>query len=873
MAKISKSEWVCLAVITAVTASPLLGDPVRGDDLLLHYYRIPTLLAQWQEGVFFSRWQPNLVFGYGSPLFNFYPPLSAYLLTLFYLLGGANGWFALALFTLLCMGLAVAGSFLSGRLLFGSLGGILMTAVTVWSPYFLLQPYGRASLSNTLALALFPWALFGMIRLQQSGRWRWGVMTAVAICAIFLSHVVSSILFVLPFGMVALLVALGDKRRLWQTAVTLACGIGLATFFWLPAFGEIGATRYAAEASKVAYEQFFAAIWQWPEPTVAGVANAPLPKSVGWVQQGVAIVAFLGVSWNVWQNGRSASTTSRWVWWGLLVGLSGLFLTSAASDFVWRLVKPLQGVQFPWRLLDMPVFWLPLGVGWLGMEAQKRLPPRALSTGTVLLLAVALLNALPFLAPPRTRLLPKQPTLLDVTAVQQQFALYGLTAWGEYSAESVPSWPPKPDRLADTHLLPLTEKIPIEKEWEVIETTPWSATITTSDSENLLVPTRLHQFPGWRLTVDGEPTPIRLNRRGEMLLPIPAGTHEVRLWFGSTPLRQVGNGVSVATAVILLGLTLVSQKRRAETAVPLATQTALPALSWGMVGLLGVFFLAQMVPNPLLRQVVDGRFGTLYQPPNPDFGPAMLMAAELTNPDELVLYWRANEVPQEAYRVKVTLLDGRGVPVKEIVNAHPGLNVMTTWEPGLLVRDVYALPLDELAAPMALDIEVGLETVAGEPLERIDSGGETAVHVAQTIIPPPAWERSATEPIANFNDQIVLLDATEIGGIEGPLIQFDLIWQSVAPVPIDYNVFIHVLTPDGELVEQSDGPPTGGVYPTSAWQPGEVVVDGRQWTTNLSPGRYLLQVGLYDLATGGRLPVTGENALGDRVILMEFELE
>ena len=71
-------------LLVALACQPLLGLPPRGHDALLHYYRIPAVSRLWHDGILFSRWLPDLIYGYGSPLFNFYPPLSAYLLTALY---------------------------------------------------------------------------------------------------------------------------------------------------------------------------------------------------------------------------------------------------------------------------------------------------------------------------------------------------------------------------------------------------------------------------------------------------------------------------------------------------------------------------------------------------------------------------------------------------------------------------------------------------------------------------------------------------------------------------------------------------------------------------------------------------------------------
>ncbi len=97
-----------------------------------------------------------------------------------------------------------------------------------------------------------------------------------------------------------------------------------------------------------------------------------------------------------------------------------------------------------------------------------------------------------------------------------------------------------------------------------------------------------------------------------------------------------------------------------------------------------------------------------------------------------------------------------------------------------------------------------------------------------------------------------------------------LIWQTNAIPPTDYTVFVHLLDPDDNLIAQADSPPANGAYPTSLWDPGEIIVDEHA-IGDLPPGHYTLQVGLYQPETGERLPVNGvpEGA----VRLMEFEVE
>lgn len=76
-----------------------------------------------------------------------------------------------------------------------------------------------------------------------------------------------------------------------------------------------------------------------------------------------------------------------------------------------------------------------------------------------------------------------------------------------------------------------------------------------------------------------------------------------------------------------------------------------------------------------------------------------------------------------------------------------------------------------------------------------------------------------------------------------------LYWQASHTPARSYTVFVHALDPAGALVGQADAPPVAGQYPTTLWHPGEIVQDSR-----LVPQAAALLIGLYDFATGQRLP-------------------
>jgi len=114
----------------------------------------------------------------------------------------------------------------------------------------------------------------------------------------------------------------------------------------------------------------------------------------------------------------------------------------------------------------------------------------------------------------------------------------------------------------------------------------------------------------------------------------------------------------------------------------------------------------------------------------------------------------------------------------------------------------------------------------------------------------------------------------------GQAICLVLVWQSTGSLPADYTVFVHLVGPENPatgspLWAQHDSPPVEGRRPTSGWQPGEVIQDMHVLfiPADAPADRYRLEAGLYESATGQRLPVTTVNGdVPDQITLTEIEV-
>jgi hypothetical protein len=101
----------------------------------------------------------------------------------------------------------------------------------------------------------------------------------------------------------------------------------------------------------------------------------------------------------------------------------------------------------------------------------------------------------------------------------------------------------------------------------------------------------------------------------------------------------------------------------------------------------------------------------------------------------------------------------------------------------------------------------------------------------------------------------------------GETLNLALYWSASGSIAGNYQVFTHLLTPDGSLVAQSDQIAGADSYPTSLWSSGTFIRNtfALHVPPNAPSGIYRIEVGLYDAR--GRLKLASG---ADRILLTEI---
>jgi 4-amino-4-deoxy-L-arabinose transferase-like glycosyltransferase len=242
---------------------------------------------------------------------------------------------------------------------------------------------------------------------------------------------------------------------------------------------------------------------------------------------------------------------------------------------------------------------------------------------------------------------------------------------------------------------------------------------------------------------------------------------------------------------------------------------------------------------------------------------------------DVTLYWRALAAMTEDYTLALQLVSP--IPGDNTLrwnyNSWPGRGSYPTsaWQPGEVVVDRYRFALPETGFPTrAWDLQVVLYqhgSGARLPVRVVSASAGDRLVLDRMRIPgtaPLCPEAGRLSAEVRLGESAALTHASVVAGPEATVV--NLCWQALQPLEADYTVFVHLQDADGTLLDTGDGPPMGGAFPTSTWQPGDVIRDvhvlGPLSEDAHASSRVV--VGLYLLADGSRLPVTvdGESVAG-----------
>jgi uncharacterized membrane protein len=528
-----------LALLAVLALHPLFrGRLVDGHDATEYPPRLVEFNAALSDGQLPPLWAADLGAGHGQPLFEFAPPL-VYLAAYPFYAAGCSLSDALQLgLAVLCFAGAIA-VYRLGRRAASRPAAVAGAAAWLFAPYVALDLCVRAAFAEAAAVAMLPVALFGLSVALDRPSPRRITLGALSVALLPLAH---NAVALVGLPALTLVVLARRSRQSWCTgAVTLLAGLGLSAFFWLPALLEKGLVRTdLLRQGFLNWRIHAVSPWQllwspWGYGLSVAGTNDGMSFGLGPLH---LLLALLGVL-IVLRTGEAARRREMLAF--ALAALAGAWLATDWSAPLWSRVESLQYLAYPWRTLCLPALFLSLlavpGVDWLW-----RWDRRAALVMVGALIAVNLAHSAPkdFL------------TFDDEFYSPASIAHRGLntTTREEYEPRWVGVRPPytsEPVRIlqgmGEAHATVMRSA---HQEFAVQAHGP------------VVLETATFYYPGWRAFVDGNEVSVQpVPQRGTMSFRVPAGSHDVRLDLGSTPVRRLGHALTIITAAILAGIAAV----------------------------------------------------------------------------------------------------------------------------------------------------------------------------------------------------------------------------------------------------------------------------------------------------------------------------
>jgi hypothetical protein len=852
-------------VLSLIAIAPLLrADAPCTHDGGPHYFRVVALRHALENGIVFTRFPPDLAFGYGYPFFNYRAALPYYMILAPHLLGVPLPISSNLIYALSIVGAALA-AYLLAKDLFGPMAGLVGAIAYAYAPYQLLDALVRGNIPESVALALFPFILWAFRRLALTGQRRWFLLSILSLTTLCLSHNISTMLFT-PF-LVAYLFVLWlvyRRRSYWiRAGVALALAVGLAAFFLIPAFMEKGYVHLHMSHSTRNNDFHYnfvrlSELLAPPTPVDTSLLNPPVPVHLGLAQ---TILASIGcvLGWRFHRDHEQRATI--------------LFLAPAAAAMVWMIipsslwvwehVSVLRFVQFPWRLAGRAILPLALlGAACMPPISSGRKPRRfgaiIPSAIPIVLTALLILSAIPSTYP-LSGYCPQEsyPTIDDLFAYEHRTGRVGLAATGSFfpiDVQQRPTGSPLEAQYAAGERVRRFDETSLPQGAALIEAEygPNRARITVETPAPFQARYLAFYFPGWRATVDGKRVDIVPTKpEGLISFEVPAGRHTLALHFGETPLRLAVDIISLLSLAMLATIAVLypktsNAKSRMSTPgpdLPFAI-CHLPFVLLALLLLVAKLTIIDHVDTFFRRPGLqsDGTLPGIEHPLNQRYADGMLLLGYRQDRDTLPgdgvlrvdLYLSAYAQPGARYQTVLHLVGPDGAHWSQPDSFRPrgytSPPYTTIWS-----SEVYALDSHEIeplpgAPPGTYDVVLTVfdrDTLA--PLSPLNDKGQplapTRTLGTVKLTRPHRPARLPDDGALDLSMGVFTLLSAEFDRVEaapGDPVLIVTHWRADQQPAEDITMRLTLLAPDDSPAAEYDLPLGASFFATSHWQTGDV---------------------------------------------------
>ncbi len=510
----------------------------------LQVMRIFEMEKCFQTGQIPCRWVPDMGYGFGYPLFNFYPSfpslLGAFvrLITHIQLVDTVKVSFALQIMT------AATLMYLFAKQWWGRAGGVVSSLFYTYAPYHAVDLYVRGAVNESWGMAFAPGVGWAMTKLYQKQSIGNTILLAVMFSGMLLSHNLMVLIFTPLFVLFGLYLVI--IRRSLRLLFYLASGgllaILLCAFFTIPVileqkyvhidtlyYGYFNYTQHFVDL----HQLFLSRFWGFGGSVYGPYDGLAFP--IGWLHWGAVLVSMIAALWFLyrrsWRIFFLVAIFSSYFWFTA-------FLMHQRSTPIWSHLQILMTLQFPWRFLSTTTLTASFLVGGLFLLPLAKVVRWTLFAG--LIIAVFAINIGYFHKEYAIPITDKDK-LSGFLWEQERTA--GIFDYLPIYAVAPPGRPANGDYQVMQGAANMAN----------IQRGSASLKLTANAKTPTIVRLNIFDFPIWRVFVDGKQVAINHdNYLGLITFAVPPGAHIVSAQLTNSPIRTITNYVSLITFVMLV---------------------------------------------------------------------------------------------------------------------------------------------------------------------------------------------------------------------------------------------------------------------------------------------------------------------------------
>lgn len=492
------------------------------------------------------RWVPDMGYGNGYPLFNYYNPFIYYIGgILTYTIGFIGSAKALFFIAALLGGISM---YYLAKAIFGKEAGLIAAILYQYAPYKALDLYVRGALAESFAISIVPLCFLFSLKLIKEFKIKYFLTLTVCMAILLTAHNIMTIFFIpiLVFFSAYWIFTERSKSAL-PLIVSFLLGFGLSAFFTIPSFFEKDLVEIENltkldldfRAHFVTINQLFIDRF-WGYGASSPGSDDTISFQIGWPHWWLVIISVLVIVINFKKK------NSRFAILLLGVFILAIFMTHIRSAFIWENINILRFAQFPWRFLSVAVFSAALLAGYLisvSFDKYKKFLMFLIVT------LVVILNFNYF-----------KPDQFHLNLSDQQ-KLSG-KLWEEQQKAAISDYLPKtalkPEEVAPNMPTVLEGKAEISN--YKIRSNNFQFNTNVSKAAKLEIP--IFDFPNWQIAVNNNLIPHAQGTIGRITIKLDRGEYFVEGKFKNTLIRNIANGITLISVAILVFFTMYGKIRK-----------------------------------------------------------------------------------------------------------------------------------------------------------------------------------------------------------------------------------------------------------------------------------------------------------------------